>query len=159
MFHMFQSIFPEYQWDIFQFNKIPKQYKKLLNESLSEQQDFVKYLENNFQIKKLSDWYLINSQEIKKIISMSLIDVMTIVKKIYPELNLNYFYLENSKKSKKSQYVLKSLLKNLFVDQEIVEEYRNSDFDYLELDYYIPQLKLAFEYQVNILNFYLNIFY
>ena len=79
---------------------------------------------------------------------MRLSDVMRMVKLFYPELNMKYFEDGNSLGSKKSQYTLKSMITTLFPNNEIVEEYRHADLDNLEFDYYIPDLKIAFEYQV-----------
>ena len=54
-----------------------------------------------------------------------------------------------SKQYKKTQYLLKSMLKTIFPQEEFVEEYRNPQLTKsLELDFYYPQLKLAIEFQV-----------
>ena len=145
---LFKSIYPEYIWDMYKFDRVPYRYYNLLNESVSHQQEFVNYLEKKFNIKKTSDWYLITFDRLSEIISINLSDAMKIVKKYYNDLDMNYFTFGNSLKTKKSQYLLKSFLQDLFPQQEIIEEYRHSDLDNLELDYYLPNLKLAFEYQV-----------
>ena len=56
--------------------------------------------------------------------------------------------------AKKSQYILKEYLEKLFASGGentllLMEEYRHPDVDNLELDYFLPQYNLAFEYQVN----------
>ena len=143
-----QAVYPEYQWDIYLFNKLPTGYKNLLAENFSYQEKFVKYLEKQLYIKKTSDWYRVTSKQMRKIVSMNMSDIMFIVRKFYPELNLRNFEENSPLSSKKSQYTLKSMLQILFSNYEIVEEYRHTDLENLELDYYIPELKLAFEYQV-----------
>ena len=52
--------------------------------------------------------------------------------------------------SKKSQYILKQSLKELFPGENTVllEEHRHQHVDNLELDYFYPQYNLAIEYQV-----------
>ena len=54
--------------------------------------------------------------------------------------------------SKKSQYMLKECIERLFVNKEkdivLLEEYRHPDISNLELDYFLPQYNIAFEYQV-----------
>ena len=52
--------------------------------------------------------------------------------------------------SKKSQYVLKECIQQIFSKENtlILEEYRHPDAN-LELDYFLPQYNIAFEYQVN----------
>ena len=135
---------------MYRFNKLPKGYKDQLITDINVQKDFVKYLEKKFGITDAKDWYLVNEMQIRSVISMKISEVMEIVKKFYPDLNLNNFQFGNPLGSKKSQYTLKSMLNILFPDQEIVEEYRHTDLENLELDYYLPQLKIAFEYQVTI---------
>ena len=79
---------------------------------------------------------------------MNIFETMSIVKQFYPDLDMKYFQFGNSLGAKKSQYTLRSMLEILFPSQEIIEDYRHADLNNLELDYYIPNLKLAFEYQV-----------
>ena len=56
-----------------------------------------------------------------------------------------------SKSGKKSQFLLKECIERLFISDNIVllEEYRHPDISNLELDYFLPQYNIAFEYQVN----------
>ena len=56
--------------------------------------------------------------------------------------------------TKKSQYMLKECIENLFISDKnkdivLLEEYRHPDISNLELDYFLPQYNIAFEYQVN----------
>lgn len=145
---MYKNIFPEHEWDMFQFKRVPKGYRKQLRENPKLQEDLVNHLKKKFNINKTSDWYLINFHQIQNVLTINISDVMNIVKKFYPDLSLKQFQFNNPLGSKKSQFTLKSMLSTLFPSQEIIEEYRHSDLDNLELDYYIPELKLAFEYQV-----------
>lgn len=52
--------------------------------------------------------------------------------------------------SKKSQYILKACIEHLFSRENIIifEDYWHPDVLNLELDYYLPEHRLAFEYQV-----------
>ena len=52
---------------------------------------------------------------------------------------------------KKTQFMLKYCLADLFKNEVLLEEYKHPDFGNLELDYFYPQLNLAIEYQVYIL--------
>ena len=150
---MFQTIYPEHKWDIYKFLQVPQGYKKKLLEDSSTQKEFVHYLEKKFNITQTSDWYRVTTNQLSKVISIKLSTAMGIVKNFYPELNIKNFQLGNTLKTKKSQYTLKSMIRDLFPNQEIVEDYRHADLDNLELDYYLPDLKLAFEYQVIFLIF------
>ena len=75
---------------------------------------------------------------------------MNFVQKVYPDLNTKIFQRGIYKTYKKSQYLLKSMITTIFPKYEIVEEYRNPELEMLELDYFIPELNLAFEYQVTL---------
>ena len=61
-----------------------------------------------------------------------------------------YKWSSKSQSGKKAQYMLKTCLENLFTSKDTVllEEYRHPDVSNLELDFFFPQYKLAFEYQV-----------
>ena len=50
-------------------------------------------------------------------------------------------------RQKKSQYILKECIEKVFANALVLEEYRHPDAN-LELDYFLPEFKLAFEYQV-----------
>ena len=43
-----QTIYPEYKWDVYKFSQVPKQYISFLLENVSEQKEFVNYLEKNY---------------------------------------------------------------------------------------------------------------
>ena len=151
---MIMSIFPNHNWEKQLFTKYIKNPLKILAESKDQQRKFVSYLEEKFQISKLEDWYLITSKQISELLNMKLLDVMYIVCQFYPELKIELF-----KKTKKSQYKLKAMLLKLFPGNEIVEEYKYGELGMLELDYYLPELKLAFEYQVTLLKiFYIYVY-
>ena len=154
---LLQAVYPEYQWDIYQFAKLPNGYFSQMLESSSLQEEFVKYLEKKLNITQTSDWYLVTTDQIQKFMSVNLSQVMKIVKNYYPDLDMKYFTYGNTLQTKKSQYTLKSILQDLFPDQEILEDYKHPDMNNLELDYYLPDLKLAFEYQVIFVS--LNFFY
>ena len=145
---LLEVIYPNYPWDKYQFKSVPKGFKKSLTDNIENQKEFVNYLVKKFNIKETSDWYNITSNRVMEVISMKVSDVMEIVKKFYPDLNMKLFHFSNPLGSKKSQYTLKSMLLSLFPNQEIIEEYRHADLENLEIDYYLPHLKLGFEYQV-----------
>ena len=148
---MFQTIYPEHKWDLYNFVQVPQGHVKQIMENPSEQKEFVKYLEKKFNIKQTSDWYLVTSKQLREIVSIDLSTLMNIVRNIYPDINPKNIQFGSNLKLKKSQYILKSMIHELFPNQEIMEDYRHVDLDNLELDYYLPDLKLAFEYQVVII--------
>ena len=66
----------------------------------------------------------------------------------FPHLS---WLMATSSQSKKTQYKLKECIEKLLIVQKdavLLEEYRHPDISNLELDYFLPQYNLAFEYQV-----------
>ena len=82
-----QTIYPEYKWDVFKFSQVPKGYISYLLENVSEQKEFVNYLEKKFNIKQTDDWHSITNNQLKEVISIDLKLVMKIVKQFYPEID------------------------------------------------------------------------
>jgi hypothetical protein len=62
-------------------------------------------------IKKLEDWYHVSWSQMDRYLGLRLIEVMSLVKKQYPELDLQRF---KSAAHKKSQAFLKNCLQNIF---------------------------------------------
>ncbi len=82
----------------------------------------------------------------------------TIINKVYPTLNLNRDMFESKPRWGKSQWNLFTVVRRLFnskFDQshDILINFQHPELLYpgtmevMELDIYIPSLKLAFEYQ------------
>ena len=86
-----QTTYPEYKWDIYQFLKVRSGYLTYLLETVSEQKEFVKYLEKKFNIKQTIDWYGITSTQLNQIISIDLYTAMKIIKRFYPNIDLSNF--------------------------------------------------------------------
>ena len=58
-----------------------------------------------------------------------------------------------SRKTYKAQFFLKECIEAMFKGEEnvlILQEYKHPDIDGLELDYFLPQYNIAFEYQVSL---------
>ena len=91
MIELFQKIFPDFSWDPYLFGKLPNNFLPKLSENLSDQENFVKFLKNYFNIKNTSDWYSVNSNQLSQVISLKISQVMKIVKKFYPDLDLKKF--------------------------------------------------------------------
>ena len=88
------------------------------------------------------------NQVMKAIESRSLLPLTQLLKTTFPDYNWTFVY-----KSKKAQYALKACLQQLFNNEDnkdivLLEEYRHPDISNLELDYFLPQYNIAFEYQV-----------
>ena len=151
-YEMLKTIYPEHNWDVFKFLQIPRNFKKKILEHPSYQHQFINYLVKKFNINQTNDWYSVSAKELKKILTIDVQTAMKIVKIFYPDLSLKNLSFGNTL-TKKPQYILKSLLQELFPNEKIIEEYKFNDLDNLQLDYYFPDLKLAFQYQVIIIFF------
>lgn len=68
--------------------------------------------------------------------------LVQLLKNAFPEYSWSI-----SKIGKKTQYILKECLENILKGEQL-EEYKHPEITNLELDYFYPQYKLAFEYQV-----------
>ena len=94
-------------------------------------------------------------------------EVLPIVNAVYPDAN---FELPKIKSNyvKRTQELLKTMLKTMFPEKgknnkklsiliysDILEEYQHPDISKKELDLFLPELKLAFEYQVLLFCFFL----
>ena len=97
-----KTTYPKYQWDVYQFLQVPKGYKTRLQENTDLQKEFVHYLEKKFNIKQTNDWYGITSNQLKKLVSIDLITVMEIIKKFYPEIDLNNLRFGSNIKNNKN---------------------------------------------------------
>lgn len=147
---MLQMLYPDINWNIFQRKKVPYNYWKDQNNV----KQFLEKFKLKYKISSVNDWERVSWKQIKQeggsglvtYFNSSLFDMLS---RIYPNENWNKENLQRSNK-KSSQKWLFTLLKNLFVGKEIIEEYfefisRESGIA-LELDIFLPEIKLAFEY-------------
>ena len=70
-----------------------------------------------------------------------------VLKQILKDAFPNKFIKTLTSNTKKSQYILKECIENIFATL-ILEEYRHPNVVNLELDYFLPEYNVAFEYQV-----------
>ena len=89
--HILQKTYPEYNWNVYQFSKVPSGYKTHLIENTSAQKEFINYLEKKFEIKQTTDWYAITQLQLNQVITIDLRIAMKIVKKFYPEIDITRF--------------------------------------------------------------------
>ena len=126
---------------------MPTSYPNSLLDNYNNKKEIVQHLAEKFSINKVEDWYLVTDNMLREIIHLNLSHVMSIVKDFYPEINLSYFMFGNKLTHKTSQHMLWSFLIQLFPDHEIVIACK---FDVHVVDYYIPLLKLGFNFQVTL---------
>lgn len=141
------TIYPEYNW-------LPWEFAKTQNNfwSAEKKREFMEWAGNQLGIKDLSDWYKYSAKDLWKLgFPSSETSLFSFLSEAYPEFN--WQISEFKHKIKKSQIVLKNMLKSIFPNEEVLEEYRHPDIVTssgapLEFDLFYPKLNLAIEYQV-----------
>ena len=95
MLNLLSSVYPEYNWEIFRFQRLPNNFKQKLMRDANLQEKFVKFLEKEFEISKTSDWNSVNFKKLRNITStMKFSEILNIIKKFYPDLNLSNFNVD-----------------------------------------------------------------
>jgi hypothetical protein len=116
-------------------------------------QDYINYLTKKLQITKLEDWYRISREQIEMQGGSSIIynqgGLSSVLKLLYPNHNWKPELFASIRGKKASQRWLSLRVKDLFPSMEILEDYLILDLqgNKVEIDVYIPSLKLGFEYQ------------
>lgn len=145
---MLTEVFPDHKWQIWRFQQVPKGFY----DNLDNKRDYFDWLEDELEIKELSDWYRISLDQIAKIGPTTLFKkydgIANVVRKIYPDYNWDW----TTKVFRASQWRLKRLVERLFPNHPVKEEYTDRELVYpsggkMLLDLYISEIKLAFEYQ------------
>ena len=140
LFQLLSSIYPEFKWE----PKLFSQQESGIwnNESLSKV--FVEWLKKQTKQEVSYTNHLIKDM---KIGSNLLTQLLTAT---FPQFK--WIISVTSPSSKKSQYMLKECIVKLFSDDKkepvLLEEYKHPDIANIELDYFLPQYNIAFEYQV-----------
>jgi hypothetical protein len=138
---------------------------------------FVKNIESQLKISEMQ-WNEVTQEDLNVIklppnwkyakeneqilILFRLQDVISLVREVYQSSSLSK---SKSLSFRKSQFVLKTMLKSMFPNEgnivllinndivDVLEDYRHPDIttkggQHFELDFFYPKLKIAFEYQV-----------
>eukprot|EP01114_Cavostelium_apophysatum_P007788 TRINITY_DN1996_c0_g2_i2.p1 TRINITY_DN1996_c0_g2~~TRINITY_DN1996_c0_g2_i2.p1 ORF type:complete len:562 (-),score=122.96 TRINITY_DN1996_c0_g2_i2:5-1690(-) len=144
------SAFPEHSWEIYRFENVPSGYWND-EENIKE---FLGWAFKQLKLEKMDDWLNVTVQDFAAIGGITLINkyggLKALLSKIFPEWDQTAAVPVTNK----SQYYLYKLLKGMFPDQvDILFNYPHPDLTYagvnrnMELDIFIPNLQLAFEYQ------------
>lgn len=116
-------------------------------------QALFQWLEKELNIKKQEDWYLVTKSQLEVLGAYFAITknggLFTILKKMYPD----YDWDENKRNIiGKSQLALHRSIQDLFPREQVHSNFIHPALEFankekMELDVFIPNLKLAFEYQ------------
>ena len=137
LFQLLSTIYSDFKWN-----------KQLFSSSKDIWTD--DHLANYFVqwLKKQSNKEVVHVNQVIKEIRAGNILLTQLLSKAFSQ----YKWPISSSSIKKSQYMLKECIQNMFLNKEkdfvLLEEYKHPDISNLELDYFLPQYNIAFEYQV-----------
>ncbi len=149
---MLSEVFPEHNWEQWRFTRVSKasmKDKEILVES-------VKKAEVSLNIKEPKDWYRVSMEQIRGIDLNKIFirhgGLIASLKKVYPDMEWDEKLVQNAGHKKAGQRWLGSTLREFFPNLQILEEYVDDELVYgsnkpMRFDYFIPSLKLAFEFQ------------
>eukprot|EP01125_Pyxidicula_operculata_P020286 TRINITY_DN7472_c0_g1_i1.p1 TRINITY_DN7472_c0_g1~~TRINITY_DN7472_c0_g1_i1.p1 ORF type:complete len:592 (-),score=76.57 TRINITY_DN7472_c0_g1_i1:48-1700(-) len=151
--NQFKEIYPEYENLRLDRNRRPDNFWNS-NQNLTESMFRLGKL---FQIESIDDWYRISGKQLQYFNALGIIkthgSLFNALVKAFPEHNWDKTkYLNQAKKAAQRWLLLKvkELFPNLTPPNEIIEDhlhYFSDERKSVELDVWIPSLKLAFEYQ------------
>lgn len=156
VFNMLQDVFPEREWPKFECRPVVKQDYWL---STNNVKLFISFTEKHLQLSDKSEWFRVSLDQLRTVpggrsFLKSGISLSTALKLAYPEDDWTITdHMRVLKKS--SQRHLRTRVSGLFPGREIVEDSHlpvmqvdknKTQGPALELDIYLPHLKLAFEY-------------
>eukprot|EP01121_Diplochlamys_sp_Union-15-3_P014658 TRINITY_DN4702_c0_g1_i1.p1 TRINITY_DN4702_c0_g1~~TRINITY_DN4702_c0_g1_i1.p1 ORF type:complete len:298 (-),score=53.12 TRINITY_DN4702_c0_g1_i1:92-985(-) len=144
------DVYPEYRWEFWKFKKMPKKGIEYQN----EKQNLLTKIEEKLDVTCLEDWYRVSRQALKLLKADYLIikngGLVNMLTEIYPQFP---WEPEKFKKRKNfSQWKLMKVVKDLFPDDEILENFYHPSLRFpstgkpMEFDIYIPTHELAIEY-------------
>ena len=112
--------FVEHLWLPWNFQRIPKDFWKLL----TNQRKFLEWMGENLYIKELEDWYRVSLQQISKIAPISGIKstkgLASMLQNVYPDHKWNLEKLLSKGPIKASQRMLTLAIKKIFPKQGIL---------------------------------------
>ena len=80
-------IYPQHNWDLWRFKKVPHGYMKTLMDDVNEQKRVINWLSDQLRVQSLDDWYRISLAQIQRHILIKSWDIVTqFLKTSYPQL-------------------------------------------------------------------------
>lgn len=145
------TIYPEHPWHLWKFSQAPKGFWSIQ----SNVNTYVGWLSQQLNINTLSDWQSVSVENVRALSGFTLLHsyggLRKFLAKIYPA---NSWHQRKNEAMAKSQTQLCELVQSIFPNVEIQVNAKYQDLfcegvashSQMELDLYIPSLKLAFEY-------------
>eukprot|EP01114_Cavostelium_apophysatum_P017812 TRINITY_DN5375_c0_g1_i1.p1 TRINITY_DN5375_c0_g1~~TRINITY_DN5375_c0_g1_i1.p1 ORF type:complete len:517 (-),score=158.27 TRINITY_DN5375_c0_g1_i1:2205-3755(-) len=144
------AVFPEVAWQPWKFSKMPNHF---LDED-THAKELIEHAASKLGISKPEDWYSVTQQQLHNEHLWTLVlkngGLISLLTKYYPDKRWDHkkiFF------SRKIQLHLFAIVRDVFPNaQDVLANYLHPDMTYtsgklMELDIFIPSLRLAFEYQ------------
>ena len=162
-----QITYPDFEWHLWRFHYVPKQFWK----SQRNLEEYIHWLSKELHIEQLDHWYRVSIPQIDKIGGYSIIHnnggLGVVLGKVYPKHHWDLVKIKsNIKKCHQRQLFI--TVKMIFPDMgefffffhrdfyyfsEVLEDYSHPELSFtksnqnMQLDIYIPKLRIAFEFQ------------
>lgn len=152
-FDMLQHVYPKHEWLPWKFHHMKKKYWDD-HWDKNQVKKLIDWLYNELHLRDIQDWYRVSGKEVLRLLPTSLLEswsLSELLTRAYPLHRFDASLLNPSRLScrKSSQRLVHSFLKERF--PESIEEYAllrdPVDNRIVPVDVYIPNKKLAVEYQ------------
>eukprot|EP01118_Nematostelium_gracile_P004886 TRINITY_DN15820_c0_g1_i1.p1 TRINITY_DN15820_c0_g1~~TRINITY_DN15820_c0_g1_i1.p1 ORF type:complete len:269 (+),score=66.23 TRINITY_DN15820_c0_g1_i1:109-807(+) len=148
LFRLLSNVYPNHDWIIWKFDRIPIQVWR----SKKDFSSAIHYIEKELRLTALDDWYRVSTHEIDRLVPLKLFEDHPIEKALqetYPHHLWDHDRLKTKSNNMRSaQRNLRTLIENIYPTYEVKENFLLfKDGQRLELDVYLPEQRLAFEYQ------------
>lgn len=147
VYKMLTTVFPEYQWLPWRFKKV-----RISPNSIKEDRETIKlalsFIEKECNVAKLQDWYEVSNMRLKSLGLFRYIFHLGGLYQVLTKYRGEEFAWEEERfigVRHFGQRLLGTLLRKIFKDVEIVNDYELGQS--LRVSFYLPSLKLAFDYQ------------
>eukprot|EP01124_Arcella_intermedia_P008382 TRINITY_DN15275_c0_g1_i1.p1 TRINITY_DN15275_c0_g1~~TRINITY_DN15275_c0_g1_i1.p1 ORF type:complete len:384 (-),score=69.59 TRINITY_DN15275_c0_g1_i1:14-1165(-) len=147
--NLLMEAYPEFNWDPLKANFLPQNFWKKGQEHFC----FVSKLQHLYGIEGKEDWYRLSLRQISVVTGRSAKkrDLVSVLEGSFPEEVWNFGMYGSAKMIRAQQRWLLLNIKKIFKDKQVIEEYHFSNIrrksgNLLDVDIYVPALKLAFEF-------------
>ena len=147
-----ESIFPEFQWQVWRYQVVPRGYWDKDDNIIS----YIQWLADKLNIREQDDWYLVTVDQID-FLNGSFVrrkhgNFISLLAKYFPKYQWSITH-KNRFSPGKTQTFLTKNISTLFPNAEVQLDYKHPDLVHsrsnmsMEFDIFLPSLALAFEYQ------------
>eukprot|EP01114_Cavostelium_apophysatum_P003644 TRINITY_DN1370_c0_g2_i1.p1 TRINITY_DN1370_c0_g2~~TRINITY_DN1370_c0_g2_i1.p1 ORF type:complete len:645 (-),score=176.79 TRINITY_DN1370_c0_g2_i1:23-1957(-) len=154
LFKFLSALVPEHEWQEWRFKGIAGESQTSDTKAL-QLRECVHLIEKSLEIKEKTDWYRISREQLKQLDVLPFVDrsggLAAVLAARYPDFEWKPS-LFSSRAKQSAQRWLVVLTNKIFPEKTILENYLHPDLSFtskekMQLDVFIPSLKLAFEYQ------------